>query len=179
MRILIFGNSGSGKTTLAKRLSKDNGLPHLDLDILAWQATEPPKRLPLLQSKAKIECFTNEQTNWIIEGCYSDLLTFVIPDATKLYFLNPGTDVCLENCKARPWEPHKFATKKAQDAMLDILLDWVRAYDTRADEFSLASHQDLFRSFAGQKHELKTRQDIGHVTLGESVHSPTKLPRSF
>ena len=34
----------------------------------------------------------------------------------------------LHHCRARPWEPGKYATKADQDAKLPLLLDWVRAY---------------------------------------------------
>src|SRR5690606_32731734 len=37
VRILIFGNSGSGKSTLARRIAKEHGLPHLDLDAIVWE----------------------------------------------------------------------------------------------------------------------------------------------
>lgn len=46
----IFGNSGSGKSTLGRQL-RDQGLPHLDLDSLAWLLTCPPERRPREQDK--------------------------------------------------------------------------------------------------------------------------------
>lgn len=49
--ILIFGNSGSGKSTLAKSICGSQGLAHLDLDLLAWEATTPPQRKELSVSK--------------------------------------------------------------------------------------------------------------------------------
>jgi len=42
VRIVVIGNSGSGKSTLAKRL----GVPHLDLDTLAWQPGVSDRREP-------------------------------------------------------------------------------------------------------------------------------------
>ena len=56
--------------------------------------------------------------------------------------------------RARPWEPHKYASKAEQDANLPLLLDWVRDYETRDDEFSLRSHRRLYDNFAGLKREL-------------------------
>ena len=50
-KVLVFGNSASGKSTLAKRLATSEKLAHLDLDLLAWQATNPPTRVPLVESK--------------------------------------------------------------------------------------------------------------------------------
>ena len=76
-RVVVFGNSGSGKSTLAKNYSVKYGIAHLDLDILAWQDTNPPTRIPLNDSVTKIEKFLEENQNWVIEGCYSDLLSFI------------------------------------------------------------------------------------------------------
>ncbi len=146
-----MGNSGSGKSTLAKRLSTEHSLAHLDLDTLAWLATTPPQRAP--DGLAKLDAFMTTE-RWVIEGCYADLLAHAAKRCTELVFLNPGVDVCIAHCRARPWEPHKYASKQAQDANLPMLVEWVRAYETRTDEFSLPAHRRLFESFAGVKREL-------------------------
>jgi adenylate kinase family enzyme len=153
-RVVVFGNSGAGKSTLAQRLAREEGLAHLDLDTLAWRPTTPPERRPMADSARAISRFTAHHGGWVIEGCYSDLLTLVLSDCTELVFLNPGVEVCIEHCRIRPWEPHKYPSKAAQDANLALLLDWVRAYETRDDEFSLRSHRRLFDGFAGPKREL-------------------------
>jgi adenylate kinase family enzyme len=158
-RIVIFGNSGSGKSTLARQLARDSGLAHLDLDELAWLPGTPPTRRTLAESAADIERFTSENPAWVIEGCYSDLLELVLSECSELLFLNPGVEQCVRNCRARPWEPHKYASKAAQDANLEMLLDWVRAYDTREDEFSRRSHRRLFKAFSGPKREIVELDD--------------------
>ena len=90
-RIVIFGNSGSGKSTLAKAEAEKCTLSHLDLDSLAWkEGIEPPTRKPLVESERKIGLFMADHPEWVIEGCYSDLLAFVLPQATEIIFLNPG-----------------------------------------------------------------------------------------
>ena len=96
----------------------------------------------------------------MVEGCYADLLALVLPSCTQLVFLNPGVDACVANARARPWEPHKYATKEAQDANLDMLIGWIRDYATRGDEFSLAAHRALFDAFTGDKVELASRDAI-------------------
>ncbi len=153
MRIVIMGNSGSGKSTLAKRLAAEHGLAHLDLDTLAWLPTTPPARALLEKSLAKLAAFTDAHDRWVIEGCYADLVEHAAAASTELVFLNPGVDVCIAHCRARPWEPHKYASKQAQDDNLGMLLDWVRAYETRDDECSLRAHRALFDRFAGAKRE--------------------------
>jgi len=159
-RVLVFGNSGSGKTTYARKLVARRALSHLDLDILAWQPTTPPVRRPLAESEAEIKAFTGSHSEWVIEGSYADLLALVLPIATKVYFLNPGKDSCLENCKQRPWEPNKYDSKDAQDAALEFLLGWVGDYESRGDEFSLSAHRRLFDDFEGKKFELSSMADI-------------------
>lgn len=151
-RIIVFGNSGSGKTTLARSLASDFGLAHLDLDQLAWSA--PGVRRPLAESEAAIRSFLQGQSDWVIEGCYADLLEIALPFCTELRFLNPGTEACVANCMARPWEPEKYPSKEAQDANLAFLLDWVREYDRRSDEYSLTRHRELFDRFSGPKVEI-------------------------
>jgi len=152
-RIVIFGNSGSGKSTLAKDYVSKFGLSHLDLDTLAWQDTFPPTRLPLKDSAAAIEQFITANPTWVIEGCYSDLLRLVVKQANEMIFLNSGVETCINNCRNRSWEPHKYPSAEHQNRNLDRLIDWVREYPTRDDEFSLKSHQLIFDEFIGKKRE--------------------------
>ena len=154
-RILIFGNSGAGKSTLAKKLASEHKLSHLDLDTLAWRAESPPQRRPFSESKSEIEGFIFTHPSWVIEGCYSDLLEVAANHCSEMIFLNPGTEACVRNCQARPWEPHKYPSKEAQDANLEMLIEWVKAYESRQDEFSLSAHRKLFESFTGKKTEKK------------------------
>lgn len=151
-RIVVFGNSGSGKTTMALELVREHGLAHLDLDQLAWRS--PGARLPVAESRQAIRAFIDRHPEWVIEGCYADLLETVLPFCTELRFINPGVDACISNCISRPWEPDKYPSKEAQDRNLDFLLGWVRQYETRDDEYSLARHRDLFDGFAGTKVEI-------------------------
>ena len=163
-KIVILGNSGSGKSTLAKNYVQKYGLPHLDLDSLAWQNTQPPKRKPLPQSAKRIDAFLLINDSWVIEGCYTDLLEMVTNAATEMVFLNPGVETCVSNCKSRPWEPHKYKTAAAQDKNLPMLLDWVRGYIKRDDEFSLQSHVGLYAQFNGDKVEYKSNERDARLT---------------
>jgi len=150
-KILIFGNSGSGKSTLAKELADKEGFAHLDLDTLAWLPVNPPERAPLEESERKITGFIEANDSWVIEGCYADLIEIAGQKANEVIFLNLSIDQCLENAKARPWEPHKYESKKAQDNNLSMLLNWIKDYEERADSFSLSSHFRFFEGFHGRK----------------------------
>ena len=157
-RIVIFGNSGSGKTTLAKEYSAKYNLSHLDLDTLAWKDTIPPERRGIEESTNDIKNFTNKNPNWVIEGCYSDLLSVATQEASKIVFLNPGIETCINNCKKRPWEPHKYASIEEQNKNLEMLLGWVRDYTIRSDEFSFQSHNKLYEKFPGKKEQFTSNQ---------------------
>jgi len=89
----------------------------------------------------------------MIEGCYSDLLSLAIFHCDKLIFLNPGIEAFIRNCRSRPWEPHKYPSVEAQNQNLEMLIRWVREYETRDDEFSLRRHLQLFEEFDGEKVE--------------------------
>lgn len=154
-RIVIFGNSGSGKSTLAKHLSKTHQLPHLDLDTLAWQDIHPPTRKPISESLTTIQAFITQHPCWVIEGCYSDLIQPILAPCNEIFFMDLPTQACIENAKSRPWEPHKYHSKEAQNANLDMLVEWIAQYDARNDTFSKTAHQSLFDQFRGTKHLYK------------------------
>jgi len=151
---MIFGNSGSGKTTLAQARAKVHDCPHLDLDTIAWlEDITPPTRRPIPTSQTLITPFLAANDQWIIEGCYADLLNLVTPHATELIFLNPSVETCLANSRARPWEPHKYESPEAQQANLGMLLEWIAQYPLRDDEFSLRAHRKIYDEFPGPKRE--------------------------
>lgn len=150
-KILIFGNSGSGKSTLAKSLGKSQGLAHLDLDSLAWEATIPPVRKSLNVSKRKIDRFIKANDSWVIEGCYTDLLELAESHSSEILFMDLPIENCILNAKSRPWESHKYESKQAQDANLDMLIDWISQYTTRDDTFSFSAHQNFYRNYSGKK----------------------------
>lgn len=143
MRLLIFGNSGSGKSTLARQYSRIPGVAHLDLDKVAWELEDPTVRKKIELSREQIVAFTKSNEKWVIEGCYSSLISMVLDEADEIIFLNPGIETCLRNCRTRPWEPHKYRSKEDQDKNLELLLSWVSSYDSRTDEFSLSEHRAL------------------------------------
>ena len=143
---------------MARHVSARYGIPHLDLDTLAWLS--PGVRKQVADSAPEIKTFVDSHLAWVIEGCYTDLLELVLPDATEIHFLNPGTAACVSNCMARPWEPTKHESKEAQDSLLPFLIEWVEQYATRTDEYSLAQHRQLFERFNGRKVEHSQLSDF-------------------
>ena len=158
MKIIIIGNAGSGKSTLARSLHTQNKLALLDLDTLAWKKSKPPQREELSKSNIVIDSFIAKNEQWVIEGGYSDLLEYLLKEATKVIFLNPGVETCLDNCKQRPFEAHKYKSIEEQNSNLPMLLTWVQEYYKRDDSFSYKAHRDLFETFSGEKLEYSSNK---------------------
>ena len=154
MRIVILGNSGSGKSTLAHRLAAPGQTPVLDLDTIVWEPGQIAVPRPPEAVHADLDRFCAEHAAWIVEGCYSALAERLLARSPELIFLNPGVEACVANCRARPWEPHKYASKEAQDEKLEFLLAWVSDYYHRTDGASLARHRAIFDGYEGPKREL-------------------------
>jgi len=152
-RVVIFGNSGSGKSTLAKEYSVKYNLAHLDLDTLAWDESLPPRRRECESSAVDIDAFQRNNEKWVIEGCYSDLLQYSMRRAAAIVFLNPGVEICIQNARSRPWEPHKYLSQEEQDKNLPMLIEWIKQYPVREDEFSLNAHRKLYEAFTDEKTE--------------------------
>jgi adenylate kinase family enzyme len=159
MRVLVFGNSGSGKSTYARALAEREALAHLDLDSIVWE----PNQIAVLRSTDAIhqslEQFLAMHENWVIEGCYGELIEAAVPLCTQLVFLNPGLDACLANNARRPWEPHKYASLEQQNAMLAPLRAWVTDYYHRSDQWSYQAHRRIFDAHSGAKIEHTTVVD--------------------
>jgi adenylate kinase family enzyme len=159
MRIAVFGNSGSGKSTLARHLAVTHSLPMLELDNIVWE----PQKIAVLRDQHAIHedlrLFLHANEQWVVEGCYGELIALTTDFAPEFVFLNPGVEVCVENNRTRPWEPHKYASKEAQDQMLAGLVAWVEDYYRRDDGWSLVAHRRLFDAYSGPKREIVTRVD--------------------
>ena len=172
MKLVIIGNSGSGKSTLAKALVLRYELPYLDLDTLAWNNTVPPTRKPVSESLVEIMSFITAHSNsWVIEGCYSDLASALFCEVSSsigdteitLLFMDLCAKDCIENAKSRPWEPHKYESKAAQDENLAMLIEWIGNYDKRSDTLSRQAHDTLFKEYSGPKVRITERLPVERI----------------
>lgn len=154
--IVIFGNSGSGKSTLAKHLAAALGCTRLDLDTIVWVPGEIAVERPRADAIADLDAFCSGHRRWIVEGCYGDMAEAALRWRPALLLLDPGVEVCLLHCTQRAFEAHKYATRATQDAMLPMLLDWVRAYYERDGPCSLAYHRAVFDRYDGPKQWVTT-----------------------
>jgi adenylate kinase family enzyme len=157
MRFVIVGNSGSGKSTLARELGCMHRLPALDLDTVAWEPGKIAESRDTAAAASDVARFCDSNQNWIVEGCYGGLAQVALLRTPALLFLEPGREMCLANCRDRPWEAHKYLTKQEQDEKLELLLAWVGEYYRRAGDQSLAAHQRLFDRYEGTKRKLTRR----------------------
>ncbi|MBR0210859.1 MAG: AAA family ATPase [Oscillospiraceae bacterium] len=87
MKIRIIGGPGSGKTTLARRLSREMGIPHYDLDELQWRNTGDYgiKRDAVERERLLSEIMARE--DWIIEGVYYAWCGETFASADRIYLL--------------------------------------------------------------------------------------------
>ncbi|MEM1368728.1 MAG: AAA family ATPase [Cyanobacteria bacterium P01_H01_bin.15] len=151
MKIVLIGNAGAGKSTLSRQLLDSGPAARLSLDELAFSGSS--ERRPLADSISDAMKFVEENESWIVEGCYSDIIEPLLEQTETLIFLNPGVEVCIRHCNARPWEPEKFTSSAEQDGNLENLIKWVKDYETRTDEYGLKRHRALFEGFNGAKVE--------------------------
>lgn len=151
LRFVILGNSGSGKSTLARALAAKHGLAVLDLDTVAWEPDTVGVPRDPAAAAADVQRFCAEHAGWVLEGCYETLVEAVFDHRPQLIWLDPGVDVCIRHCRARPFEPHKYATREAQEEKLGFLLAWVREHYTRERPLSQAAHVATFDRYAGPK----------------------------
>jgi adenylate kinase family enzyme len=152
MKVILLGNAGTGKSTLAKKLIAKQLAARLSLDEVAFQGGTD--RRPLQDSVDDVMRWIADRESWIIEGCYADIVELILAYCDELIFLNPGVDACIAHCRSRPWEPEQFSSHQEQDENLDNLIQWVRSYEQRDDEYGLCRHRALYESFDGMKREF-------------------------
>ncbi|PZD75374.1 hypothetical protein C1752_00103 [Acaryochloris thomasi RCC1774] len=162
MKVILLGNAGAGKSTLTQKLLEKERAAVLSLDEIVFEEKTANRR-PLADSIAAAKRFIACNESWVIEGCYANILEPLLGECEQLIFLNPGVEVCLSHCRSRPWEPEKFDTAEAQSNNFENLIQWVKEYNTRQDEYGLARHQDLFNSFNGSKREFNDPSEYAAV----------------
>lgn len=161
MKVILLGNAGAGKSTLSKKLIAKHPAARLSLDEVAFQSGT--ERRPLQASIEDVKRWIADNESWIIEGCYADIIESVLRHCDELIFLNPGVDVCIAHCLSRPWEPGKFGSRQEQDENLENLVQWIRSYESRTDEYGLSRHRKLYESFKGKKREFSDPREYDSV----------------
>ncbi len=85
-QIVIYGVTGSGKTTLARRLARELGLRHVELDSLyhgpGWTPTPPEE----FRAKVQKELDASP-AGWVADGNYTAVRGFLLPQADTVVWL--------------------------------------------------------------------------------------------
>lgn len=158
-RVVIMGNSGSGKSWLAARLSELTNLPVTDLDTLNWESEGYGKARNKADVLNDVQAIAN-QNRWIIEGIYGWIAAPVALYATKVIWLTPDSNECVENIKARGrrnnGSPEEFAA----------LLAWASSYETRTGSSSYEGHLKVFSKVPPESRvKITSREDIDHFLI--------------
>ncbi len=84
-RVAVVGVTGSGKTTLAAALAQRLGVPHIELDALAWGPNWTPEPREVVRARTA-EAMAGE--GWVADGNYSFLRDIVWPRADAVVWLD-------------------------------------------------------------------------------------------
>lgn len=163
-RYAILGNSGSGKSTLASAIAGATGAATLDLDTVAWEPGQIAVARDPVAALADLRAFCTSHAAWVLEGCYGTLIREALAYRPHLILLDPGVEQCVAHCEARPWEPHKYASKQEQDDRLAFLVQWVRDYPARGGELGRADHMACFDDYEGPKVRLTQAPALDELT---------------
>src|SRR5438132_12594126 len=87
-RISVVGSTGSGKTTFARELARRLGVPHVELDALAWGPNWTLVPVDVFQERVARAV---EGETWIIDGNYGGrgAQGLVLPRADTVIWLDP------------------------------------------------------------------------------------------
>ena len=82
MKVILLGNAGAGKSTLSRLMIAKQPAVQLALDDVAFGGGT--ERRPLQGSIEVMRHWISGRSNWIIEGCYSDIIEPVLFTAMNL-----------------------------------------------------------------------------------------------
>lgn len=87
-RIHIIGSIGSGKTTLARKLSKQYGLPHYELDNVVWIRSDKGDIKRTEEERDAVLSDILIRKSWIIEGAHHKWVAPSFQRADVIIFLD-------------------------------------------------------------------------------------------
>src|SRR5438105_5614354 len=99
-RISVVGTTGSGKTTFARELARRLGVPHVELDALAWGPSWTLVPIDLFQERVARAV---KGDAWVIDGNYGGrgAQSLVLPRADTVIWLDPPLAVIFPRLFAR------------------------------------------------------------------------------
>ena len=155
MKIHIVGGPGSGKSFLAKKLSRELGIPHYDLDDIQWvnEGGYGTKR-DITERDALLRQIL-QKDQWIIEGVYYAWCGRCFEDADRIYLLTVPRRVYRYRILRRflrrklGLEPGKKETLSS----LSALLKWADKYQ----RVNLAEIRKLLEAYPEKVMELSEK----------------------
>lgn len=104
-RFRVVGTSGSGKTTFSRRLAAQQGLPHLELDAVFWDADW--RKRDLEEALRLVRDFVDAHPEgWVAEGNWSSSLRGLLDPGTPggadvVVWLDPSRAVVMRRVWGR------------------------------------------------------------------------------
>lgn len=84
-RVVVYGSGGSGKSTFAASLAHNTGSPHVEIDLLAYDAEGVHVSQELLRQRFEEALAVG---SWIVEGMHRDQLYRALPEAETFIWLD-------------------------------------------------------------------------------------------
>lgn len=155
-KILIIGCAGSGKTTLSKKLSKILDLPVIHLDNHYWEPgwKKVPQEIWIKDVETLID-----RDNWIMDGNYTQCLSFRLSEATSVIYLDMPRYKCLWRAFKRRlkfWVKRDDLPSGCIDRLSLQFYLWIWNYPKRSRQKTL----DLINGFNGTVHIFKNEKQI-------------------
>ena len=97
-RLLIIGPTGSGKTTLAKKISKESGIPYIELDLLRYGPNW--SEVPIDEFRDRVATAVAADC-WIIDGNYAAARDLTWKSADLVVWLDYSLPVILNRLLMR------------------------------------------------------------------------------
>ncbi len=101
IRVVVTGTSGSGKSTLSGRISREFGLPLVELDAINWQANwhdisrhDPPLFIERVKQAVEGE-------RWVVDGNYSIVRDHLWNKATHIVWLDYNLPIVMARVMTR------------------------------------------------------------------------------
>lgn len=138
-RVAIYGNSGSGKSLLAGQLAERLGVPHIELDALAYDASGTHIPLDNLAQQFRA---TLGLDGWVVEGMHRDEITRVIPDADTFIWIDLPARVVgwqLISRTLRHWvtrqprHARKLTTRSVREREIPFIVKSLRKHGDRRE----------------------------------------------
>jgi adenylate kinase family enzyme len=159
-RIYILGTIGAGKSTLAKKLSKELGIKHYDMDDLYWTKKFTKKRDKKILLK-RVKSITKRK-KWIIEGVFLSGTEEAFKKADLLIWLDLEPKFLRNNILKRYFIDKLKRRGKARGNLKDIIrqIKHTKKYRTGDHKNSYKNHKKRIDKHKTPFISIKTKKQL-------------------